>query len=94
MGCPWSRPPTGGPLSFVNTTPGRPNGWLVNPDDEAALAAILIEVVNDAPERRARGEAAYEQIRGAYAWDTVATRVVSLYEGMLATLGTSQASWT
>ena len=83
---------TGGPLSFVNTTPGRPNGWLVDPDDEAVLAATLIEVVNCAPERRARGEAAYEQIRGAYAWDTVATRVASLYEGMLATTGTSQAT--
>jgi D-inositol-3-phosphate glycosyltransferase len=79
---------TGGPLSFVNTAPGRPNGWLVDPDDEAALAATLIEVVNDAPKRLARGEAAYEQIGGAYAWDTIATRVASLYEG-LATMGTS-----
>ena len=78
---------TGGPLSFVNTTPARPNGWLVDPDDEAALAATLIEVVNGAVERRTRGEAAYEQIRGAYAWDTVATRVASLYEGMLAMTG-------
>ncbi len=58
---------TGGPLSFVNTVAGRPNGWFVDPDDEAALAAALIDVVNDAPERRARGEAAYEQIRGGYA---------------------------
>ena len=71
---------TGGPLSFVNTAPGHPSGWLVDPDDEAVLAATLIEVVSDAAERRARGEAAYEQIRGAYAWDTVATRVASLYE--------------
>jgi D-inositol-3-phosphate glycosyltransferase len=83
---------TGGPLSFVNSSPGRPNGWLVNPDDEAALAATLIEVVNDALERRTRGEAAYEQIRGHYAWDTIATRVASVYEGMLATRGASQAS--
>jgi D-inositol-3-phosphate glycosyltransferase len=82
---------TGGPLSFVNSVPGRPNGWLVNPDDEAALAATLIRVVSDALERGARGEAAYEQIRGAYAWDTVATRVASVYEGVLAPMGTSQA---
>lgn len=46
-------------------------------------------MVNDAPKRLARGEAAYEQIRGAYAWDTIATRVASLYEDMLATTGTS-----
>jgi glycosyltransferase involved in cell wall biosynthesis len=76
----------------VNTTPGRPNGWLVEPDDEAALAGTLIEVVNNGRERRARGEAAYEQIRGAYAWDTIATRVTSLYEGVLARKGTSQAT--
>jgi hypothetical protein len=34
--------------------------------------------------RRARGETAYEQIRDGYAWDTIATRVVSLYEDLLA----------
>jgi hypothetical protein len=49
-------------------------------------------VVNHAQERRARGETAYEQIRGTYAWDRVATHVVSLYEDMLATKGTSQAT--
>jgi D-inositol-3-phosphate glycosyltransferase len=75
---------TGGPLSFVNTAPRHPNGWLVDPDDEAALAATLIDAVNDPLERRARGEAAYEQIRGAYAWDTISTHVASLYEDMLA----------
>ena len=54
------------------------------PGAEAALAAALIEAVNDPLERHARGEAAYEQIRGTYSWDTIATRVISLYEGMLA----------
>jgi D-inositol-3-phosphate glycosyltransferase len=88
-GLPVIATPTGGPLSFVNTAPGRPNGWLVEADDEAALAGTLIEVVNDARERRARGEAAYEQIRAGYDWDTIATRVASLYEGVLATTGTS-----
>ena len=83
-GLPVIATPTGGPLSFVNSGSGLPNGWLVDPDDEAALAAALIEAVNDPLERRARGEAAYQQIRTAYSWDTVATRVASLYEGMLA----------
>ena len=63
-GLPVVATPTGGPLSFVNTVPGRPNGWFVEPDDEAALTGTLIEVVNDAAERRARGPTAYEQIRG------------------------------
>ncbi len=75
---------TGGPLDFVNTERGRPNGWLVGPDDEAALAAALVEAVNDRAERRARGEAAYEQIRSRFSWDTIATRVVSLYEQVAA----------
>jgi glycosyltransferase involved in cell wall biosynthesis len=83
-GLPVVTTPTGGPLSFVNTVAGRPNGWFVDPDDETALAATLIEVVNNAPERRARGETAYEQIRAGFAWDTIATRVVSLYEDLLA----------
>jgi D-inositol-3-phosphate glycosyltransferase len=91
-GLPVIATPTGGPLSFVNTCPGRPNGWFVDPDAEASLAATLIEVVNDARERRWRGEAAYEQIRAAYAWDTIANRVASLYEGVLATTGTSHAT--
>ena len=82
---------TGGPLSFVNTSPGHPNGWLVAPDDEVALAATLIEVANDPRERRRRGEAAYAQIRGRYAWDTTASWIVSLYERVLAPKGTSQA---
>jgi hypothetical protein len=56
------------------------------------LAATLIEVVNHAQERCARGEAAYEQIRGAYAWDRVATHFVSLYEDLLATKGSSPAT--
>jgi glycosyltransferase involved in cell wall biosynthesis len=83
-GLPVVTTPTGGPLSFVNTVAGRPNGWFVDPDDETALAATLIEMVNNAPARRARGETAYEQIRAGYAWDTIATRVVSLYEDLLA----------
>jgi glycosyltransferase involved in cell wall biosynthesis len=83
-GLPVVTTPTGGPLSFVNTVAGRPNGWFVDPDNETALAATLIEVVNNAAERRARGETAYEQIRAGYAWDTIATRIVSLYEDLLA----------
>ena len=90
-GLPVVTTPTGGPLSFVNTVAGRPNGWFVDPDDETALAATLIEVVNNAPERRARGETAYEQIRAGYAWDTIATRVVSLYEDLLADMAPHKA---
>ena len=91
MGCPWSGPPRAARSPSSTPLPDVRTVGSSIPSDEPALAAILIEVVNDAAERRARGEAAYEQIRDAYAWDTVATRVASLYESMLAAMGTSQA---
>ncbi len=71
---------TGGPLSFVNTEPGRPNGWLVPPDDEAALADALVEVVAGTDERRARGRNAYDQVRAHYSWRALAHRFADCYE--------------
>ena len=44
---------SGGPPSFVNVVPGEPDGWLVPPDDEEALAAAIVHAVNDAGERSA-----------------------------------------
>jgi hypothetical protein len=52
--------------------------------ERSRTGALQIDVVNNAPERRARGETAYEQIRDGHAWDTIATRVISLYEDLLA----------
>lgn len=74
---------TGGPLSFVNTEPGKPNGWLVPPDDEAALADALVEVVNRADERRVRGANAYEQVRANYSWSALVNRFIACYEQLL-----------
>jgi glycosyltransferase involved in cell wall biosynthesis len=71
---------SGGPLSFVNTEPGRPNGWLAEPDDVDSLAGALVEAVNDAGVRRERAENAYEQIRAAYSWNHLAERFVDVYE--------------
>ena len=48
---------TGGPLSFINIDPVHPTGWLVPPDDHAALTRALVEAVSDAGERKARGDA-------------------------------------
>jgi glycosyltransferase involved in cell wall biosynthesis len=75
---------TGGPLSFVNTEADRLNGWLVPPDDEAALADALVEVVTDADERRARGRNAYEHVRAHYAWRALAHRFAACYDSVLA----------
>lgn len=74
---------SGGPTSFVNTDPGRPNGWMLDPDDESALVEALVEAVNDERSRGDRGAAAYEQVRRSHSWDAVAGRFGALYEDLL-----------
>jgi glycosyltransferase involved in cell wall biosynthesis len=54
-------------------------GWLVPPDDEAALADALVEAVNDDHERRRRGERAYEVARGRYSWPALARGLAQVY---------------
>jgi len=71
---------TGGPLGFVNTHSGEPNGWVVAPDDERALAAALVEAAGNPEELRRRGERAYVQIRAAYSWRSLVGRFISVYE--------------
>ncbi len=74
---------SGGPLAFVNDQPGRPNGWLVEPDDELSLTAALVESTTGpdaAGLRAARAGAALEQVRARFSWSAAARRVISLYE--------------
>jgi D-inositol-3-phosphate glycosyltransferase len=75
---------SGGPLSFVNTEEDAPNGWLVEPDDEEALADAMVEAVNDTDERTRRADNAYDQIRSAYAWSELAGRFIEEYEKAMA----------
>ncbi|MGE5273978.1 MAG: glycosyltransferase family 4 protein [Verrucomicrobiota bacterium] len=70
---------TGGPLSFVNTIVGKPNGWLVPPDDIDALADALVTAVNDDTARNDRADNASRQIRGSYSWRAIAERFDALY---------------
>ena len=74
---------TGGPLSFVNTVAGKPNGWLVEPDDVDALADALVEAVNDADARKERAHHARQQIRASYSWRALAERFDTLYTDIL-----------
>ena len=74
---------TGGPLSFVNTVAGKPNGWLVEPDDVDALADALVEAVNDDAARKERADHAKQQIRGGYSWRALAGRFDALYTDVL-----------
>jgi len=55
-------------------------GWLVPPDDVAALAAALVAAVEDPAERARRGAAAREDALGRFAWPALAARVAALYE--------------
>jgi glycosyltransferase involved in cell wall biosynthesis len=71
---------SGGPPSFINTTPGELDGWLVTPDDERALADAMVTAINNPEERMKRGRNAYRHARDRYSWRDVARRVTDLYE--------------
>jgi glycosyltransferase involved in cell wall biosynthesis len=70
---------SGGPPSFVNVVAGEPDGWLVAPDDEEALADAIAHAINDPAERLLRGENALRHVREGYAWDRLAERCSELY---------------
>jgi glycosyltransferase involved in cell wall biosynthesis len=61
-----------GPADIV--TPGE-TGWLVAPDDEAALADALVEAVSDPAELRRRGAAAARDVAQRFAWPAIAERL-------------------
>jgi glycosyltransferase involved in cell wall biosynthesis len=54
-------------------------GWLVEPDDEEALAAALVDAVNRPQERRRRGDAAWTVARERWSWPALAERVAQVY---------------
>jgi glycosyltransferase involved in cell wall biosynthesis len=61
-----------GPADIV--TPGE-TGWLVPPDDEAALADAIVEAVSDLAELRRRGAAAERDVAQRFAWPAIAQRL-------------------
>jgi glycosyltransferase involved in cell wall biosynthesis len=71
---------SGGPPSFVNVRAGEPDGWLVPPDDEAALADAMVAAVNDAPDRERRAEHAARHAHAGHSWDRVAARLADIYD--------------
>jgi glycosyltransferase involved in cell wall biosynthesis len=58
----------GGPATIVDDPE---TGWLVPPDDARAFAAAMIEAVNDAPARKARGQRARDEVVDRYAWSQI-----------------------
>ena len=71
---------SGGPPSFINVIPGEPDGWLVPPDDEIALADALVAAVNDPAGRARRARNANRHARQNHSWRHVADRVTQLYQ--------------
>jgi glycosyltransferase involved in cell wall biosynthesis len=59
-------------------------GWLVDPDDQRALSAALVQVVNDAPERERRGQAARQAVSEKYSWATIAAQLATVLEDVVA----------
>jgi glycosyltransferase involved in cell wall biosynthesis len=66
-----------GPAGIVE--PGR-TGWLVPPDDQAALAEALVQAVNRPAERARRGAAARHAVRARYSLAGVAAAVAAAYD--------------
>jgi glycosyltransferase involved in cell wall biosynthesis len=77
VGLPVIAASSGGLPLAVNVDPTRPTGWLVQPDDEHALAEILVDAANRPDEILRRGHAALAHARTHLSW---ASRVKSFEE--------------
>jgi len=64
-----------GPAAIIED--GR-TGWLVPRDDEAALAAAMVEAVNDPDERGRRGATARRAAVERFSWSSIAARLASV----------------
>jgi glycosyltransferase involved in cell wall biosynthesis len=65
-----------GPADIVR--PGH-TGWLVEPDDEVALAGALAQAIDHPEERHRRGAAARRDVMLRFAWPALADRLCSLF---------------
>jgi hypothetical protein len=68
------------------------NGWLVPPDDDAALEAQLVEIIGDWAERRRRGANTLRRAVGGFSWHSVAERYRDLFAEVRAEGGWRHAS--
>jgi len=75
---------TGGPRAFINVDPTRPTGWMVPPDDVAAVAQALVEAVSEPLTRAARGRRAARFVRERYSWASAAGEFAQLYSTVVA----------
>jgi glycosyltransferase involved in cell wall biosynthesis len=71
-----------GPASIIDS--GQ-TGWLIEPDDRAALVDAMVAAVNDPAERRRRGELARAEAASKYSWRRVGTEISAGLEDVIAT---------
>ena len=71
----------GGPVGIVDDPA---TGWLVEPDDRAALAAAMVAAVNDEADRRHRGARAREEALARYSWVHIGTELAELVRAVAA----------
>ena len=74
---------SGGPQSFVNTDPARPNGWRVPPDNETELADAMVEAASSESTRLERGRNARRLIERQYDWRHIARQIDRIYDDLL-----------
>lgn len=67
-------------------------GWLVEPDDPAALIEAMLAAVNDPGERRRRGAAAHEDVTEQYAWARIGAELAGELRELVAAQGASMPS--
>jgi glycosyltransferase involved in cell wall biosynthesis len=77
-----------GPESIIED--GR-TGWLVDRDDEEALAAALSEVADDVDERRRRGRLGREDMCERFSWTSICARLAGVLEEVVGTTGRVEA---
>jgi glycosyltransferase involved in cell wall biosynthesis len=65
----------GGPATIVDDPA---SGWLIEPDDRAALAAAMVAAINDGADRRRRGERAREEAAARYSWAQIGDELAEL----------------
>ena len=79
---------SGGPLSFVNSVAGAPNGWLVPPDNAEALTTALVEATSPSTgvvQRAVRSANAQAQVTQQFSWTATALHMIGHCESVTTT---------
>lgn len=74
---------SGGPPTYVNSDPSRPNGWLVPPDSEHDLALAIVAALGDGAERQRRGGRGRGTVEREFGWTQIARRFEAIYDEVL-----------